>query len=180
MDRGARFDWWVCYSILSSSKKISGPRLHCDPDECVSGVSPYAEKVHQRYLPYPSSRKWRTLQAIKKIRYHFCSRRNKHFGSVAASKPFPSSRQTEAPEHSGVASARCRPRFAPYSNTCQGSVMLLRSRSYLLRRSLLTRVVTPMLVQKAAVEDSVLEMLPEYVGLHGGKCSLVWALRREE
>ena len=25
------------------------------------------------------------------------------------------------------------------------------------------------------VEDSVLEMLPEYVGLHGGKCSLVWA-----
>ena len=73
-----------------------------------------------------------------------------------------------------------RPRFAPYSNTCQGSVMLLRSRSYLLRRSLLTRVVTPMLVQKAAVEDSVLEMLPEYVGLHGGKCSLVWALRREE
>ena len=33
----------------------------------------------------------------------------------------------------------------------------------------MTRVVTPMLVQKAAVEDSVLEMLPEYVGLHGGQ-----------
>ena len=50
--------------------------------------------------------------------------------------------------------------------------MLLRSRSYLLRRNLLTRVVTPMLVQKAAVEDSALEMLPDYVELQGS--SVLW------